>query len=242
MPPVSARVNPMDMARSPSSPVKSRRSAGSSAYWQAQAKIHAVSAFRTSPAASHAVLLRTRCLFSVISLCPFYLESVGKNIPLWAVSVNRIKKIIRKHRFNLWKFADCAPLLPFTHIHFSSTESSCRFKVAQFPFKKYRAKAFLSGFPAETGLQKHFETVAAPESASADSSCSPMGGNPSAKEGTAAIFLQQPLLAPYLSFSSNPRSSASTVRLRSVQATRTKCIPGLPPRHRRHLLGNGRSC
>lgn len=231
----------MDMARSPSSPVKSRRADGSSAYWQAQAKIQAVSAFRTSPAASHAVLLRTRCLFSVISLCPFYLESVGKNIPLWAVSVNRIKKIIRKHRFNLWKFTDCVPLLPFTHIHFSSTGSSCRFKVAQFSLKKYRAKAFLSGFPAKTGQRKHFETVAAPESASADSSCSPMGGTPSAKEGTAAIFLQQPLLAPYLSFSNIPRSSASTVRLRSVQATRTKCIPGLPPRHRRHLLGNGRS-
>ena len=33
-----------------------------------------------------------------------------------------------------------------------------------------------------------------PESASAYSSCSPMDGNPSAKEGTAAIFLQQPLL------------------------------------------------
>lgn len=159
MPPVSASVKPRDMARSPSSPVKFRRSGGSSAYWQAQAKIQAVSAFRTSPAASHAVLLRTRCLFSVISLCPFYLESVGKNIPLWAVSVNRIKENIRKHRFNLWKFAECVPLLPFIHIHFSVTGSSRRFKVAQFFRRKYKAKASLSGFPAKTGQQKHFEIV-----------------------------------------------------------------------------------
>ena len=159
MPPVSARDKPRDMARSPSSPVKFRRSGGSSAYWQAQAKIQAVSAFRTSPAASHAVLLRTRCLFSVISLCPFYLESVGKNIPLWAVSVNRIKENIRKHRFNLCKFAECVPLLPFIHIHFSVTGSSCRFKVAQFFRRKYQAKASLSGFPAKTEPRKHFEIV-----------------------------------------------------------------------------------
>ena len=219
MPPVSARERPRDMARSPSSPVKFRRSDGSSAYWQAQAKIQAVSAFRTSPAASHAVLLRTRCLFSVISLCPFYLESVGKNIPLWAVSVNRIKENIRKHRFNLCKFAECVPLLPFIHIHFSVTGSSCRFKVAQFFRRKCKAKASLSGFPAKTGQRKHFEIV-----------------------GGAAAFLAAAPFGSFSFFSSNPRSSASTVRLRSVQATRTKCIPGQPPRHRRHLLGSGRSC
>ena len=125
--PVSARVNPMDMARSPSSPVKSRRADGSSAYWQAQAKIHAVSAFRTSPAASHAVLLRTRCLFSVISLCPFYLESVGKNIPLWAVSVNRIKENIRKHRFNLLKFAARLPFQCFISNVLQGTPLCCLF-------------------------------------------------------------------------------------------------------------------
>ena len=50
---------------------------------------------------------------------------------------NRIKKIIRKHRFNLWKFTDCVPLLPFIHVHFPVTGSSCRFKVALFFLKKY---------------------------------------------------------------------------------------------------------